>query len=53
MKSPIQQHGSKYFAYRPPPPSDAGGRSNGHNQAFQNITVLHIKFNGITNTAKW
>ena len=46
----MQQHGSKYFARRPPPPPhDPWGRVK--IQLFQNMVMLHIKLNGITNVA--
>ena len=47
----MQQHGSKYFAHRPPP--TLGMRSVGHNSTFQNMVMLHIKLKSIMKTATW
>ena len=40
----MQQHGSKYFACKPPTPT-LGMQSIG--QLYQNMVMLHIKLNGI------
>ena len=48
----MQQHGSKYFAHRPPPPT-LGMGSVGHNSTFQNKVMLCIKLKWITNPATW
>ena len=42
----LQQHGSNYFAHRPP---TLGVKI----QLFQNMFLLHIKFKGIKNAATW
>ena len=49
----MQEHDSKYFARRPlPPPNEPGdGVNRSEINFFQNIVMLHIKFNGITNAA--
>ena len=39
----MQQHGSKYFARRPPIPLTRGMGSQGQNSAFQKNVMLHIK----------
>ena len=52
-ESQMQQHGRKYFAIRPttiPPPTLWMG-PKGQNYFFQNIVMLHIKFNGITKSS--
>ena len=46
------QHGSKYYALRPPPPSDPGGQKV-KIQLFQNMVILHIKLKAITNAVTW
>ena len=48
----MQQHGSKYFAHRPPS-STLGMGSVGHNSTFQNMVMLYIKLKRITNAATW
>ena len=42
----MQQHGSKYFAFRPSPPDPRGQKVLIH--IFQNNVMLHIKLKGIT-----
>ena len=49
----MQQHGSKYFVSRPPPPSDPGVRSIGQASSFSEHGKLHIKLKEITNAATW
>ena len=45
----MQQHGSKYFASKPPPlPNPGGGVKI---KLFQNMVKLHIKLNGIFNAS--
>ena len=48
----MQQHGSKYFARRPPP-LDPGGGVKIQLLFFQNMVMLHIKLKGISNEATW
>ena len=45
----MQQHGSKYFTRRPPPPPTLGVESIGQNQKV----MLHIKLKGMTHAATW
>ena len=48
----MQQHGSKYFACRPPPPYPKGwGPKVKNSFFFQNMVLLDIKLKGITNAA--
>ena len=42
------QHGSKYYAPRPPPPLRPGGQKV-KIQLFQNMVILHIKLKAIKN----
>ena len=45
------QHGSKYYAHRPPippPPPDPGGQKV-KIQLFQNMVILHIELKAIMN----
>ena len=51
-KQTKQQHSSKYFACRPPTPTCKWGQKV-KIQLFQNMVMLHIKLNGITNSATW
>ena len=55
------QHGSKYYARRPPsppspppppPPPDPGGHKV-KIQLFQNMVILHIKLKAIMNAVTW
>ena len=43
----MQQHDSKYFACRLPPPQGWGQKVK--IQLFQNMVMLHIKLKGMTN----
>ena len=56
----MQQHGSKYFACRPPPPAlprpwEMGSKGQNstfsENLLFQNMVMLYIKLKGMTHTA--
>ena len=51
----MQQHGSNYFACRPPSPSPhllaQGLGQKVKIQLFQNMVMLHIKLKGMTNAA--
>ena len=52
----MQQHGSKYFAHRPPTPPKPWPLGWGQKvkiQLFQNMVMLHIELKGITNEATW
>ena len=51
MGSRMQQHDSKYFAYRPNPLRPLGRDRKVKIQLFQDMVMLHIKLNGITNAA--
>ena len=48
----MQQHSSKYFVDISPP-QDPGVGQKGQNQLFQNMVMLHIKLDGITNGGAW
>ena len=48
----MQQHGGKYFARRPPLPLTLGVGSKVQNSFFQNMVMLHIKLNRITDGAR-
>ena len=50
--SRMQQHGSKYFARRPPSPPDPRDQMV-KIQRFCNNFMLYIKLKGITNAATW
>ena len=64
----LQQHGSKYFVHRPPPPLPSPTLGMGSIcqiptpttlgdgvkiQLFQNLVMLHIKLKRTTNAATW
>ena len=51
MESQIKQQGCKYFACRSPPPPRPWGDEVKRSKfnLFQNMVMLHIKLNGITN----
>ena len=49
----MQQHGSKYFARRPPPTRPWRWGQKVKILLFQNMVMLHIKLKGITNAATW
>ena len=53
MKSRIQQQGCKYFACRHPHPDPRGWGQKVKFYFFQNMVMLHIKLNGITNAEIW
>ena len=46
----MQQHGSKYFARRPPMPLK---RPIGQKSTFSEHDLLHINLKGIMNSATW
>ena len=46
----MQKNGSKYYACSPQPPT-LGLSQKVKIQPFQNMVMLHIKLNGITNAA--
>ena len=45
------QHGTKYYARRPPPPNPWGQKVK--IQLFQMMVILHIKLKAITNAVTW
>ena len=45
MESQMQQHGSTYFACRPPPPLTLGDGSRVKIQLLRNMVMSHIKLN--------
>ena len=49
----LQQHGSKYFACRFPPPPLPQRRWPGQYVKSQNVVMLHIKLKGNMNAATW
>ena len=52
IESRMRKQGSIYFARRPPPTPNQP-RGWGQNELFQNMVMLHINLNGITNAATW
>ena len=50
----MQQHGSKYFYLQtPPPPPILVVGQKVKIQLLQNMVILHIKLNSITNAGTW
>ena len=48
----MQQHGSIFFAHRPPSRPWGWGQKV-RIQIFQNMVMLHIKLKGMTHAATW
>ena len=49
----MQQHGTKYFALKPPPTDPGGGFERSKFNIYFNMVMLHTKLKGFTNTATW